>query len=215
MVDEFIIFDDMQYTRRDWRNRNIIKTPKGPQWLTIPVEVKGRYHQKINETKVSGNDWREKHWKAICHNYAKARFFVDYSSLFEELYLGSRESRLSLINYSFITAINKLLGIATKISWSNDYTLAEGKTERLVDLCRQTRADTYVSGPSAKGYIDRGLFEKENIQLEWMDYSGYPEHSQLYPPFIHEVSILDLIFNEGPKSQGYLKSFSFQEHLSS
>ncbi|MBA4372492.1 MAG: hypothetical protein C0402_06475 [Thermodesulfovibrio sp.] len=208
MVDEFILYDDMQYTRRDWRNRNIIKTPTGPLWLTIPVEVKGKYFQKISETKVSANSWREKHWKAICHNYSKANFFKDYAALFEDLFLGSQEAYLSLINYRFITAINECLGIDTKITWSSDYTLIEGKTDRLIDICKQAGAGTYVSGPAARGYIDEELFEKEDIRLVWMDYSGYPEYQQLYPPFRHEVSIVDLLFNEGSNAVQYMKTIS-------
>jgi hypothetical protein len=215
MVDEFILYDDMQYTRRDWRNRNVIKTPSGPRWLTIPVEAKGRYYQKINEARVSGNDWREKHWKSILHNYSRAEFFGYYSTVFEELYLRSRETLLSLINYSFIRAINGILGIDVKISWSSDYTLVGERTERLVDLCRQTKAGRYVSGPSAKAYIDEELFANENIRLVWMDYSGYPEYRQLYPPFTHEVSIIDLIFNEGPGAPQFMKSFSDRKERAS
>lgn len=207
MVDEFILYDDMQYTRRDWRNRNMIKTPAGTLWLTIPVEVKGKYLQKIRETKTSGNNWREKHWQTIRHNYSQAPFLREYASLFEELYVGKNEIFLSMINYTFITAINKLLGITTKISWASDYRLIKGKTERLVDLCIQSKATHYISGPSAKGYIVEKLFKKENIELSWMDYSGYPEYHQLYPPFKHEVSIVDLIFNEGPKAAHFMKSF--------
>jgi len=88
-----------------------------------------------------------------------------------------------------------------------DYRLAEGKTERLVDLCKQAGADEYISGPSAKDYIDEDMFEKEGIRLSYMDYSGYPEYEQLYPPFEHAVSIIDLIFNEGPEAPQFMKSF--------
>jgi len=88
-----------------------------------------------------------------------------------------------------------------------DYRLADGKTERLVDLCKQAGADEYISGPSAKGYIDKGMFEKERIKLSYINYSGYPEYNQLYPPFDHAVSIIDLIFNEGPNAPNYMKIF--------
>jgi hypothetical protein len=177
LVDEFILFDDMQYTRRDWRNRNRLKTANGSQWITIPVDVKGRYFQKIKNTEVSNAAWNHKHWDSIRNSYSRAR------------------------------SICKLLGIATKISWSMDYRLAEGKNERLIALCKQAGADEYISGPSAKGYIDEDMFEKEGITLSYMDYSGYPEYTQLYPPFDHAVSIIDLIFNEGPDAQKYMKSF--------
>lgn len=206
-VDEFILFDDMQYTRRDWRNRNRIKTRNGVQWLTIPVESKNKYHQKIKDTVVSDLQWGKRHWQSIVHNYARAPYFPRYQETFEGLYLGIQEPFLSLVNYSFLTACCDLLGIRTKLSWSMDYHLVEGKTERLVGLCKQMGATEYLSGPSAKGYIDEALFQAEGIQVRYLDYSGYPEYEQLFPPFEHAVSVIDLIFNTGPEAQKYMKSF--------
>lgn len=207
MVDEFILFDDMQYTRRDWRNRNRIKTRNGPMWLTIPVEVRGKYHQKIRETVVSDPGWKPRHWDSIVHNYSRAKFFRVYQETFEELYLGSHEQFLSQINFRFLTAICNLLGIKTKLSWSMDYSLVEGQTERLIGLCKQAGGTEYVSGPAAKAYMNEGLFEQEGIALRYMDYSGYPEYTQLFPPFEHAVSIIDLIFNQGPNATKFMKSF--------
>jgi WbqC-like protein family len=207
LVDEFVLFDDTQYTRRDWRNRNRIKTPNGLMWLTIPVEVKGKYLQKINETVISDASWNRLHWKTVVHNYSRAEYFHAYKELFEDLYLGSSEKYLSQVNYRFTTAICEILGIKTRISWSADYQLVEGKTRRIVDLCKQTGATEYISGPTAKGYIDEELFRKEDIVLRYADYSDYPEHRQLFPPFEHPVSIIDLIFNEGPNAPKFMKSF--------
>src|SRR5574341_355883 len=85
-VDEFILYDDMQYTRRDWRNRNIIKTANGLLWLTIPVQVKGKYYQKVCETVISDQNWNQKHWNSITHNYARARYYREYKEVFEDLY---------------------------------------------------------------------------------------------------------------------------------
>jgi hypothetical protein len=206
-VDEFILYDDMQYTRRDWRNRNIIKTARGPAWLTIPVEVRGKYFQKIRETVISDRAWAADHWKTIVHNYSKAEFFDLYKDFFEALYLGSEERLLSQVNFRFLSAICGLLGIGTKLSWSMDYRLDEGKTERLVGLCKQAGATQYLSGPAAKDYMDEALFEREGIAVCYMDYSGYPEYRQLFPPFEHGVTVLDLIFNEGPDATKYMKSF--------
>jgi len=208
LVDEFILFDDMQYTRRDWRNRNLIKTRAGIKWLTIPVAVKGNYFQKIKDTRVSDSGWARQHWDSIVHNYSKAQHFAPYRELFEALYLDSRESFLSQINYAFLTAICKILGIDTRITWSDDYISVEGKTDRLVNLCKQAGATTYISGPAARDYIDQTLFNDANISLEYMDYSSYPEYRQLFPPFEHGVSIIDLIFNEGPDARKYMKSFA-------
>jgi hypothetical protein len=206
-VDEFILYDDMQYTRRDWRNRNYIKTPNGLEWLTIPVEVKGKYFQKIKETRVSDPAWAAAHWKTITHNYSKARHFRDHRDRFEALYLGNTEDHLSGINYRFINAVCEVLAIRTRVSWSMDYDLVEGKTERLVGLCKAAGASEYISGPSARGYIEDHLFEREGITLSYMDYSGYPEYTQLHGAFEHGVTVLDLIFNEGPDATRYMKSF--------
>lgn len=207
MVDEFVLYDDMQYTRRDWRNRNKIKTPNGLIWLTIPVEVKGKYFQKINETVINDPSWARQHWEAIRHNYAKAKYFKQYKDVFEELYLTMNENYLSKVNHKFIQAINKLLGITTNVTFSSDYELVEGKTERLVGLCKTLGATEYISGPAAKDYVVDSLFEQENIKLSWMDYSNYPEYTQMYPPFEHGVTVLDLLFNEGEQAPRFMKSF--------
>jgi hypothetical protein len=206
-ADEFILFDDLQFTRRDWRNRNRIKARDKLIWLTIPVRVKGKYLQKIRDTVISDPKWTARHWRSITHNYSKSRYFKEYRDLFEDLYLGSKHKFLSEINYRFLIEICRILGIKTKISWSADYQLVEGKTERLVHLCKQAGASAYISGPSAKEYIDESLFAEEDISLSFADYSGYPEYNQLFPPFEHRVSIIDLIFSEGPNATRFMKSF--------
>jgi hypothetical protein len=206
-VDEFILYDDVQYTIRDWRNRNIIKTAQGPKWLTIPVQVKGRYLQRVSEAIISDPDWGRKHWSSLVHSYSKARFFSAYRDTFEHLYLENAEKLLSRINRCFLAEICRILGIATKLAWSMDYKLTGGKTERLLSLCRQAGATHYLSGPAAKAYLDEGLFKAADICVSYMDYSGYKEYEQLYPPFEPRVSIVDLIFNQGPEATAYLKTF--------
>ena len=208
LVDEFILYDDMQYTRRDWRNRNVIKTSAGLKWLTIPVNVKGNFFQKIQDTTISDPGWAKKHWQSIVHSYSKARHFQAYRETFEALYLSTEDEFLSSINYRFLTAICQILGIDTRISWSRDYVAAGVKTERLLDLCKQAGAGVYISGPSARAYLDEELFAREQIELQYIDYSGYPEYGQLFPPFAHQVSMIDLIFNEGPEATKYMKTFS-------
>ena len=206
-VDEFILFDDAQFTRHSWRNRNRIKTASGPIWLTIPVVSSGRDFQKIREAVISDAAWNSKHWRSICHHHSRATYFSSYKERFESLYLGLDEKFLSQVNYRLITAVCDILGIKTKLSWSMDYDLVDGKTERLVHLCKQVSATEYVSGPTAKSYIDEKLFERERITLRYMDYSGYAEYNQCFPPFEHHVSIIDLIFNTGPHASKYMRSF--------
>lgn len=205
-VDEFILYDDVQYTKNDWRNRNKIKTRNGAKWITIPVSQKS-LSQRICEITVVNSYWRKKHWKFISQCYSKAKYFKDFKDVFEVLYLGSDDLYLSQINYMFIKAINKVLGINTMISWSMDYHLAKGRTERLVDLCKQAGATEYISGPAAKHYMAEELFSQENIAVHYIDYSDYPKYNQLFPPFTHLVSVIDLIFNEGPNSLKFMKGF--------
>lgn len=205
-VDEFILYDDAQYTKNDWRNRNKIKTLQGIQWLSIPVRHYA-LDQKIKDTKIVDKKWYKKHWSTLSQNYAKAKYFKEYKDMFEALYLNCNEVYLSQINYKFMMTINTILGIETSIRWSSEFDLLEGKTEKLLAICKACHADTYVSGPAAKNYFDEVLAQKENIQVEWLDYSGYKEYNQLHKPFEHTVTILDLIFNEGDNAKAYMKSF--------
>ncbi len=209
MVDEMVIHDDRQYTKNDWRNRNKIKTPNGLVWLSIPVKIKSSHLQKIEEAQVADPKWSKDHWNQLRANYGKAAHFNTYKELFEDIYLKNTETYLSKINYRFITEINKLLGIKTPIRWSGEFNLTEEeKNGRLIDLCKKTNTTEYYSGPAAKNYIDESLFEKEGIKVHWLDYSNYPAYKQLYGEFVHEVSILDLIFNEGPNATKFMKSFN-------
>lgn len=204
-VDEFILLDDVQYTRRDWRNRNRIKTPGGLQWLTIPVAVKGRFTQRICDTEVSDRRWSERHWRTIRAFYSRAAGFADLSARLERLYSGCRETLLSRINYRFLRAICDELGIRTRLSWSMDYRAEGSKGDRLLALCRQAGATEYVSGPAARAYLNETAFEQAGIAVSWFDYSGYPEYRQLFPPFEHSVSIVDLLLNEGPSARTFMK----------
>jgi hypothetical protein len=204
-VDEFIIYDDMQYTRRDWRNRNRIKTPQGLQWLTVPVQVKGKYHQKIKETLIDGSKWAQVHWQSLTQNYRRAPYFDEVVSWLEPLYLAESYTHLSLLNRHFIEAVCDYLGIKTVISNSWDYTLLDGKTECLAGLCNQAGGTEYISGPAATDYIDENVFTEQGIKLTWFEYSGYPEYPQLWGEFIHEVTILDLLFNCGENAPRYMR----------
>ena len=207
-VDEFVLYDDMQYTKRDWRNRNKIKTSQGLKWLTIPVEVKGKFFQKINETKISDNNWTKQHLDILRQNYRKAKCFKEVFPFIENLYNEAKQKEtISEINYIFLSGICNYLGITTKITFSNDYQLLEkGKTERLVDLCVQLKATEYFSGASAKNYMDEALFLDKNIKVSYFDYSNYKKYTQLYGEFEHGVTILDLLFNEGEGASKFMKS---------
>lgn len=223
-VDELVLFDEVQYTRRDWRNRNRIKTRHGPLWLTIPVASKGRYHAPIRDMLVSDPGWNAEHWRRLGAAYARARCFRDVAPRLAELYLGCREERLSAINRRFLAAICGWLGIGTPLRWSWEYpgSPAAGpaaspeertpeerdaaRTRRLVEICSQAGAAVYLSGPTAKAYLQPELFAERGIAIEYFDYSGYAEYEQLYPPFDHHVSIVDLLFSAGDEARRHLLS---------
>ncbi|WAC01925.1 WbqC family protein [Lacinutrix neustonica] len=202
-ADVFVLYDEMQYTKNDWRNRNLIKTKQGLQWLTIPVKL--NFGQKINEAKISQQLWYKKHWKTLVQNYNKASHFKEIEQLLLPLYNEPISNNLTDINLTFIKTINQYLGITTKIVRSKDLIFSGDKNEKLIQICKQLNCNHYISGPAAKAYMDLSLFEKNNISVEFMDYSGYPEYKQLNEPFEHGVSILDLLFNQGSDSFNYLK----------
>lgn len=204
-VDEFVLFDDVQYTRRDWRNRNRIKTAHGLAWLTIPVQTTGQYLSLIKDIEISDDGWAGKHWKTIVASYGKAPHFQWFAERFEPLYASCPERQLSRINRRWLEAACDALGIRTRLTWAMDYSVADGKTERLVSICQQAGADTYISGPSARDYIDDGVFRAAGISLEYFDYAGYPPYPQLHGPFEHHVSIVDLLCHMGPESPHFLR----------
>ncbi|WP_232446365.1 WbqC family protein [Burkholderia ubonensis] len=201
--DEFILYDDAQYTRRDWRNRNQIKTPQGVQWLSVPVKVKGKYHQPIRETEIDGTDWAPQHWKRLQQNYARAPHFARYADTLEALYLGRRYDTLSELNRTLLTWVNGQLEIGTRISSSSDYDLHGDRTEKLLNLCVQAGATEYLSGPAARSYLDESLFAQANVAVRWFDYPAYPEYPQQWGAFVHGVTVLDVLFNCGPDARRY------------
>ncbi|MBV6288748.1 WbqC family protein [Pseudomonas aegrilactucae] len=202
-VDEFIVYDDMQYTKNDWRNRNRIKTPNGLEWLTIPAGQD--ISRRIRDVELAPGNWQAKHWKSLTANYAKAPYFHEVAQWLRPLYLDQQHGNLSQLNLLLIQAVCDYLGITTRISRSWDYALGEGKTERLVDLCQQAGATHYVSGPAARDYLDERLFSDSGISLGWFDYDGYPTYPQQWGEFSHAVSILDLLFNCGPQAAQYMR----------
>lgn len=212
MVDEFVLLDTVQYTNRGWRNRNLIKTPKGNEWLTIPLHVKGARTKKlqIRDMTVADPKWASKHWGKIAANYKNSPFFHDLKELFRNTYKSISDIHLSSINHTFIKLICKILNIETKITLSHDYHLSSEKNLLLLELCKKAGANTYLSGPAAHNYLDVNLFTENGVEVEWINYDDYPEYHQLYPPFDHKVSIIDLIFNEGYNAKNFMRSFKCQ-----
>jgi hypothetical protein len=213
-ADLFIFYDDTQYTYRDWRNRNKIKTVQGVSWLTIPVG--GHENRLICEVKLDDHSWSKKHWEKIRQSYLKTPYFKRYRSFFEHVYLDTTWSSLSELNQYLITTIsNDFLGIKTEFRDSREFHAQGKKLDRLLDLLSKADTSVYISGPLAKAYIDEDRFTEAGIELIFKDYAGYPEYPQLFPPFEHAVSIIDLLFNCGPASAEYIWGWRESESLQS
>jgi hypothetical protein len=211
-VDLFIFHDDLQYTKGDWRNRNKIKTPNGPKWLTIPCGTNEK--RLICEVELKDAGWQKKHWRIIQECYRNALFYRTYKPFFEEIYLGTVWKNLSEFNQNFIKRITlEILGAKTTFVDSRVFQVRSSKAERVCELLKKAGAVHYISGPSAKNYLSEDDLAKKGISLKWMDYSGYPEYNQLYPPFEHHVSIIDLIMNEGPNAVEYMKTFNLEDMI--
>jgi hypothetical protein len=202
-VDEFVLYDVIQFTKNDWRNRNIIKTPQGPQWLTVPVGQD--IHRLICEVALPPDGrWRAKHWKTLAQNYHKAPYFAEVAAWLEPLY-HEPYTLLSELNRRFLEEICRYLGIRTVLGDARAYTLIPGRNERLIDICRQSGAGEYITGPAARCYVNEQLFADSGIKLTWFDYEGYRPYPQLFGAFEPAVSIVDLLFNCGPESPSYLR----------
>lgn len=201
-VDLFIIHDDVQYTKGDWRNRNKIKTPRGPEWITVPVHYR-QSSQLIEETEIDNSKpWARSMLNRIQVSYQKAPCFEPYFSELSDLLLEPAET-ISDLNYRLIQWVCAHLEIKTPLTFSREYHPQGVKTERLIGLLKKVDATAYLSGPSAKAYIKPELFEQAGIRLEYKVYD-YPEYEQLYPPFEPAVSVIDLLFMVGKEAKAYL-----------
>ncbi len=202
-VDAFIFYDDVQFTKNDWRNRNKVKGPKGLQWLSIPVGTD--LNRLIRDVSLDDPRWQQKHWKTLSHLYGKAPFFGAYRSVFEDVYLNRKWRNLSSLNQFLIETIAvQYLGVQTSFLQSSDLSGTGKGQDRVLNLLKAVKADVYISGPAGKAYLDPARFQKEGIELIWKDYSGYPEYAQFHPPFEHAVTILDLLFHTGPDASSYI-----------
>ena len=204
MVDEFVFFEDVDYTRRDWRNRNIIPTPNGVSWLTVPVN-KAERGTKIKDVTINQEiDWQRKHYLTITGFYKKAPYFEDFRFLIEDIYLHHHWEVLSDMNIYINQKIAGVLGITTSFVNSADLHTNGTKDDKLIEICQRLEATHYLSGPSAKNYIIEEKFRNANVGLSYIKYEGYPEYKQLYGSFNHNVSVIDVLFNCGKNAPDYI-----------
>lgn len=202
-VDTFVFFEDVDFTKRDWRIRNKIKTPEGEIWLTIPVKKASR-GTKIYEIQISQEEnWQEKHYKTITQYYKKAKYFEEYKWLLDKIYLEKKWKNLSEFNIFSNILIAKELGIKTEFINSKDLKTSGTKDDKLIEICEKLGGNYYLSGPAAKDYINNEKFKNKNINLAYIKYE-YPEYKQLYGEFNHYLSIFDVLFNCGKDAQNYI-----------
>lgn len=199
--DLFVFHDDIQYTKQDWRNRNRIKTPNGLKWLTVPAGS-APTQTNIDQVAIAGFSWARQHLAAIKNNYRKSPFFEDTFNFLESL-LARPWQKLSDLNITLTQEIAKRLGIRAKFAKSSELKISGKKTDRIIDICRRTGADHYLSGPSAKAYLDEDKLRSCGIKLSYQNYN-YPPYPQLFGPFEPQVSIIDLMFNCGPQAPQYI-----------
>jgi hypothetical protein len=201
-ADAFVFYDDVQYDKHGWRNRNRIKTAGGTQWLTVPVLSKGNVSSGVAIKDVAiawTQDWAKKHLATIKQAYARAPFFKEYLPVVEGLFAKRYERLVDLTVESTITLARSLGITHTRFVRSSELDIGGGKTERLVNITKHLGADRYLSGPSARDYLEPQLFADAGVALDYKVYD-YVEYEQLHPPYDPQVSILDLLFMKGPNA---------------
>jgi len=206
-VDDFAIFDEAQFTRRDWRNRNKIIIDGQSRWLTIPVASKGKFEAPIAEIQVSDSNWAEDHWRAIRGAYRRADYFRNYEALLQAAYEKAASlAFLSDINLMFLKTLAPLLNVSPNFRDTREVPRkAVTPTTRLVEICVGLGASEYLSGPAARDYIKLEEFDVANVSLHYADYSGYPIYNQGRAEFEHGVSVIDMLMRCGPEAGSLLK----------
>ena len=195
-VDTFVFLDSVQFTKRSWINRNRIKSPLGTRWLTVPVN--GSTSMQINQVKISDKHWHKSHLASLRQSYSKSPFWDEVETILSEAF-REEVTLISELNQILIKSISEFLGIETTFIDSSEIPHEGNKSERLISILQYLDADSYLSGPAAKSYIGNE-FNEEGINLEWMEYSNYPEYEQPHGDFRHDVTILDLIASCGNSS---------------
>lgn len=197
-ADRFVYYDEVKYTKNDWRNRNKIHSKNGPHWLTVPVSSKA-VNMKISEVRLHDHHWQKKHFRSLSYTYSRAPFFGEIEDFLSRMYLQREWELLVELNRHVIEFIARRLGCRTEFFDSRDFSLVEGRVEKLVDLLVQLEATEYVTGPAARAYLEgrENVFSDNGITLVYKNYSGYPEYRQWGQPFEHGVSVIDLIAHAG------------------
>ncbi len=201
--DVFVYLDDVQYKKREFQNRNRIRTKDGWQWLTVPVMTKGNYTQDIRDVVLEpGSEWTHDHWLALQLAYAKAAHFQSVAPGLEAFYKRPW-TKLGEMCEAQIDFHRRQFGIDTPLRRSSELGITTMKSQRLVDLCKALGADVYLSGQGARDYLDGDLFARAGIKVVFQEFR-HPEYAQAYRGFQSHLAAVDLLFNHGPASRGIL-----------
>jgi len=201
-ADLFIFYDDIQYDKHGWRNRNQIKTHQGKQWLTIPVHSRGvTSGTPIKDVRIDwSKPWTKTHLKSLTVSYSKAPHFKKYLRMLESIFERRDEFLADFTIATSILLARELGFVSTRFIRSSELLSIDGqKTDRVVNVLKKVGAVHYICGPSASSYMEPEKFDEAGITFEYMEYN-YPEYQQLYPPYDPFVTILDLMFMMGPQS---------------
>jgi hypothetical protein len=205
--DCFIFLDRVQYKPREFQNRNRIRTKDGAMWLTVPVVCKGRYKQGICDAVIDNEfPWQRQHLASLKVSYGRSPYFGEYFPFFEDIY--SRQwQKLSDLNIAIIRYVLEKLAISTPIRFESEFDIHTEATDRIIDICKKAGADAYLSGAGGKSYLEEDKFPKNGIKLVYQDFH-HPEYHQQFmagdKDFLPYMSVVDLLFNEGPRSREIL-----------
>ncbi len=196
-VDSFVLLDNVQYKKNEFQNRNRIKTPQGPQWLTVPVSY--QFPARIDEVQVRvGDPWRRKHLQTLVANYAKAPYWAQYAESLRDLYAVEWTS-LAAVNRASVEWLKSQLGIATPLAVASEMELSQEPTQRLLDICKELGASTYLAGVDGRKYMELDRFAAAGIEVAFQEYE-HPQYAQMHGEFSSHLSVLDLLFNCGSES---------------
>lgn len=205
LADLFCFFDIAQYQTKDFNNRNKIKTHSGDIWLSVPVESKNHFGKSVGEIRIVQDGWQRKHVKSISMAYKKAPYFENYIGELAAILTSQSLETLSALNLAILRFAARNLDITTPIVMASDYDFKGTKSDLVLDMCVQLKADTYIFGAQGRDYADAESFRVRGVDPYFQDYR-HPQYRQLHGEFKPYMSIIDLLFNEGPRSREIVMS---------
>jgi len=201
--DKFVFLDNVQYKQREFQNRNRIRVDKGWAWLTVPVITSEGSRIKMSEVAIDNTmPWQRKHLGSIKTAYSSSAYFNVHFPFFEDVFLR-RWDKLAVLNVHIVRYILAYLSIDTPICFESELDVRTTRTVRIIDICKRLGASAYLSGVGAKTYLDESLFQASDIELKYQEFH-HPEYKQCFEPFMPYMSIIDLLFNEGPRAKEIL-----------